>query len=143
MRAITAPETIFEITTELKKEDQSIGLVPTMGALHEGHLALIKKSTEGNDNTIVSIFVNPLQFENPEDIDMYPRSIKDDKAKLTSLGVDFLFEPSANELYKQIPQVSISFGPIGKVLEGKYRPGHFNGVRRIRARSRTAPRRWC
>ncbi len=128
MRAITAPKEILEIASDLKKKGLSIGLVPTMGALHEGHLALVKKSLEDNDNTIVSIFVNPLQFNNQEDLINYPKSIEEDRDRLQSLGVDFLFEPSTENLYVKKPVVNISFGELESAFEGAYRPGHFAGV---------------
>ncbi len=128
MRAITAPKEILEIASNLKFKGQSIGLVPTMGALHEGHLALVKKSLEENDITIVSIFVNPLQFNNQEDLTNYPRSIDEDHALLKSMGVDFVFEPSEESLYLKKPMVKISFGHLENDLEGTYRPGHFAGV---------------
>jgi pantoate--beta-alanine ligase len=128
MRAITAPKTIFEISSELNKSNKKVGLVPTMGALHEGHLTLVKRSIEENDITIVSIFINPLQFDKAEDLDKYPRSIDDDKAKLEALGVDYLFEPSVEDFYRRKPKVTISFGHLEEILEGEFRPGHFRGV---------------
>ncbi|MEP1094526.1 MAG: pantoate--beta-alanine ligase [Cyclobacteriaceae bacterium] len=128
MRAITAPKEILEVARLLRGEGQTIGLVPTMGALHDGHLALVSKSMEENDNTIVSIFVNPLQFNKQEDLDSYPKSIEDDTDKLESLGVDYLFAPSVEQLYANKPTLIISFGDLESKLEGEFRPGHFAGV---------------
>lgn len=128
MRAIKAPEDILTHTNQLKNSGKSIGLVPTMGALHEGHLSLVKKSIADNDVTVVSIFVNPLQFNNQEDLNNYPLSLEEDKSQLESLGVDYVFEPSANELYAQDPVTAISFGELEHKLEGEFRPGHFSGV---------------
>ncbi len=128
MRAISAPDEIFITARNFRMDGQSIGLVPTMGALHEGHLALIKKSLEDNDITVVSIFVNPLQFNSHEDLINYPSSIEEDKAMLQSLEVDILFEPTKEKFYTLKPVVGISFGELETTLEGKHRPGHFAGV---------------
>ncbi len=128
MRAITAPKSIFNVCSEIKKESLTLGLVPTMGALHEGHISLIKQSLTENDRTVVSIFVNPLQFNKEEDFDKYPRTLERDLAILEELGVDYLFHPGEKEFYEVSPEVRISFGEMEDVLEGKYRPGHFEGV---------------
>ena len=128
MRAITSPKEILALTSKFKKNDQTVGLVPTMGALHDGHLSLIDRSISENDITVVSIFINSHQFNRKEDFDNYPRSILEDKKMLESNGVDFLFEPSDKELYAQTPNTSITFGGLELVLEGKFRPGHFGGV---------------
>jgi pantoate--beta-alanine ligase len=107
---------------------KTLGLVPTMGALHEGHLSLIREAMLNNEQTIVSIFVNPLQFNNPEDLEKYPVSIAEDLKALEKLGVDYVFMPSHEEMYPKPPVLDISFGHLEKVMEGQYRPGHFNGV---------------
>ncbi len=109
----------------LRKENKSIGLVPTMGALHEGHLALIKAASEC-DVVVVSIFVNPLQFNNSNDLASYPRQLEADKERLGS-NCDILFAPSAEEFYVEKTQLKIQFD-LDENLEGKFRPGHFNGV---------------
>lgn len=106
----------------------SIGFVPTMGALHEGHLQLLRASAKENDVTICSIFVNPTQFNNPDDYAFYPRTLEQDIALLQTVGCDYLFAPSAEEVYPQQTLLKFSFGKLETVMEGTHRPGHFNGV---------------
>lgn len=106
----------------------SVGFVPTMGALHEGHLALVKKAKEENDVVCVSIFVNPIQFTNPDDLKKYPREVEKDCAKLEKAGCDIVFAPSEEEMYPEKPTEKYDFGTLEMVMEGKFRPGHFNGV---------------
>jgi pantoate--beta-alanine ligase len=106
----------------------TIGFVPTMGALHDGHLDLVKKAKENSETVIVSIFVNPTQFNNQKDFDNYPKTLNKDLDLLDKTGVDFVFVPSNQEIYPSIPSLIIDFGSIDKVLEGAFRPGHFNGV---------------
>ncbi len=108
--------------------DKSVGLVPTMGALHEGHLALIKKSLEDNDITVVSIFVNKTQFNNKEDFKKYPNTFKEDLYKLKRLKVDFVFNPTYEEMYPDNYNYKVIENSFSKILCGKYRPGHFDGV---------------
>ncbi len=105
-----------------------IGFVPTMGALHEGHLQLLRASAKENDVTICSIFVNPIQFNNPDDYTLYPRNLEQDIALLQTVGCDYLFAPSAEEVYPQQTLLQFSFGMLETVMEGTHRPGHFNGV---------------
>ena len=112
-------------------EKKSIGLVPTMGFLHKGHLSLIKKSKEKCDFTVVSIFVNPTQFSPNEDFNKYPRNLKTDKKLLLENKVDALFLPSENEIYSPNFQTYVEVTQISKVLEGKFRPEHFKGVTTI------------
>ncbi|MDQ2658392.1 MAG: pantoate--beta-alanine ligase [Bacteroidota bacterium] len=107
---------------------KSIGLVPTMGALHAGHISLIEASKAENHLTISSIFVNPAQFNNPADLLKYPRSIEKDIELLKSTGCDVLFSPETEEMYPGQATVSMDFGNLDKVMEGKFRPGHFSGV---------------
>jgi pantoate--beta-alanine ligase len=109
-----------------KRSGDSIGLVPTMGALHEGHMSLIN-AARACDVVVVSIFVNPLQFNMAEDLKKYPRQLAKDKEFLKD-RCDVLFVPTVNEMYKDAPKVSIDFGSLGSILEGEFRPGHFNGV---------------
>ena len=99
-----------------------------MGALHEGHLSLVKGSVDDNDITVTSIFVNPVQFNNPGDLAHYPRTLDEDLAMLQRYKGQVVFHPSANEVYKQEPMITLGFGPLGKTLEGQFRPGHFHGV---------------
>lgn len=106
----------------------SIGFVPTMGALHDGHMALIRKSKSENDLTICSVFVNPTQFNNPEDLKKYPRTLVEDCKMLQKEGCDMVFAPSAEEMYPSLPRLKMDFGSLENILEGKFRPGHFNGV---------------
>ncbi|SFT78742.1 pantoate--beta-alanine ligase [Algoriphagus locisalis] len=110
------------------KNDKSIGLVPTMGALHEGHLDLVRKAKSECDIVVVSVFVNPTQFNNQEDFDNYPNTLEADLAKLKEEKVDFVFVPNTENIYPEKPQLSIDFGNLETVLEGAFRPGHFNGV---------------
>jgi pantoate--beta-alanine ligase len=105
------------------------GVVMTMGALHEGHLELVRAATRACDEVIVTIFVNPLQFNDPADLERYPRTLEADLALLAPLGVDAVFAPSADEVYPAgSPIVTVSAGAIGEILEGEHRPGHFDGV---------------
>lgn len=104
------------------------GFVPTMGALHEGHLELIRRSCRENDITGCSIFVNPIQFNNPEDLAKYPRTLEDDLRMLEEAGCDMVFVPSVEEMYPGPVTKKYDFGDLERVMEGKFRPGHFNGV---------------
>lgn len=112
----------------LKGAGKSVGLVPTMGALHEGHLSLIKASRRENDVTVSSIFVNPIQFNNQNDLLKYPRSIEKDIELLEAAGCDALFNPDDREMYPEKSTLSMDFGSLDKSMEGKFRPGHFSGV---------------
>ena len=111
-----------------RKEGKSIGLVPTMGALHNGHLSLIRASKAENDLTICSIFVNPTQFNNPQDLAVYPRTLEADCEMLESERCDVVFAPNAHDIYPTLPNLKFDFGDLERVMEGKFRPGHFNGV---------------
>lgn len=123
---------ISEMAKAMRKEHKaghSVGFVPTMGALHEGHLSLVKESRKANDITVCSIFVNPIQFNNKKDLEKYPRNLKEDLRLLGSAGCDYVFIPGNEEIYPQgTPNLEINFGTLDKVLEGKFRPGHFKGV---------------
>jgi pantoate--beta-alanine ligase len=111
-----------------KANGKQIGLVPTMGALHNGHLSLVRQCNAENDVTVASIFVNPIQFNNPTDLAKYPRTLERDTEMLKSVGCQAVFCPSAEEMYKTQPRISLDFGALDKTLEGKFRPGHFSGV---------------
>lgn len=111
-----------------KSSNYSIGFVPTMGALHQGHLALIQASKKENDITVCSIFVNPTQFNNPSDLEKYPRTLEKDIALLESEHCDVLFCPTPAEMYPNQASIRLSFGDLETVMEGKFRPGHFSGV---------------
>ena len=106
----------------------SIGFVPTMGALHRGHISLLEQSIKENDINIVSIFINPIQFNNKQDLEKYPRTLEDDCKKLEKAGCDIVFAPSAGEMYPEEVKEHYDFGQLEKVMEGEHRPGHFNGV---------------
>jgi pantoate--beta-alanine ligase len=107
---------------------KTIGFVPTMGALHQGHLELMRRAKGENDLLIVSIFVNPIQFNNPDDLEKYPRTIGTDSEMLESVGCDVLFLPSNSEMYPQPDKTQYEFGVLAQTMEGRFRPGHFNGV---------------
>jgi pantoate--beta-alanine ligase len=110
------------------KSNKTIGFVPTMGALHEGHLELIRASKLTCDITVVSIFVNPTQFNNSEDFGNYPKTLNEDLEKLEQEKVDYVYTPSNDDIYTELPILSFSFGRLESTLEGAFRPGHFNGV---------------
>lgn len=111
-----------------RKSGKSIGFVPTMGALHNGHLMLVEQAMAENDIGICSIFVNPIQFNNPKDLEKYPRTFEKDIALLESLGCDVVFYPEVEEMYPEPVTQTYDFGLLDKVMEGRYRSGHFNGV---------------
>lgn len=110
---------------------KSVGLVPTMGALHEGHASLVKRSVEDNSVTVVSVFVNPTQFNDKGDLERYPRTLEADCRLLETLGARCVFAPSVEEVYPEPDTRVFDFTPLDKVMEGIYRPGHFNGVAQI------------
>ena len=116
--------------TNLKKNNFRIGLVPTMGALHKGHISLVKKSIKENDYTIVSIFVNPTQFNNKKDLNLYPKNLTKDCNYLDSISADIIvFAPEINDIYdKKLSVKKFNFYDLDKFMEGRYRKGHFNGV---------------
>lgn len=122
-------ETIKEAQAYLSKiGNKTLGFVPTMGALHTGHIALIERAKAENDLVACSIFVNPTQFNNPEDLKKYPRTLEADLAMLQAAGCDYVFAPSAADMYPSLPSLKFDFGNLEKILEGEFRPGHFNGV---------------
>ena len=128
-------KTVLDIQNHLallKKKSFTTGFVPTMGALHEGHMALMKRSIEQNDVTIASIFVNPTQFNNAEDLKKYPRTIERDIEMLHEVGVDILFLPEVDEIYpKEVETPVFDFNGLDELMEGEYRPGHFKGVAQV------------
>jgi len=122
---------IIETTAFIKKQKdlgKTIGFVPTMGALHEGHLSLMRQAKSENDLLIVSIFVNPIQFNNKSDLEKYPITFETDSRLLEEIDCDVLFAPTAVEMYPEPIVKNYDFGPLGDVMEGLNRPGHFNGV---------------
>ena len=114
-----------------KKENKSVGFVPTMGALHQGHITLVTQCRLENEVCVVSVFVNPTQFNNPEDLTNYPRTFEADCAMLQLAGVDVVFAPSVGEMYPEEDKRSFNFGALEHVMEGAHRPGHFNGVAQV------------
>lgn len=118
----------FQEERKRLRNDKKLGLVPTMGALHAGHASLVKQSVANNEVTAVSIFVNPTQFGAGEDLDKYPRTLEEDCALLESLGVDWVFAPTAREIYPEETQILFALKDLDKKLCGATRPGHFNGV---------------
>lgn len=125
---ITTIEEMRSIIANLHNQRRSVGFIPTMGALHDGHLKMVSLSLNENDVTIISIFVNPLQFGPNEDLDSYPRDIVGDTAKAESVGVDYIFHPTVKEMYPELPTIELKAGRLASVLEGAERPGHFDGV---------------
>ncbi len=129
MKIFTRKSEIKEFLSSKKKNKKSIGFVPTMGALHQGHLSLIKKAKEKNDVTVVSIFVNPTQFDNKEDLDKYPKTYDNDVALLESVNCNVLFFPSVEEIYAEnVSSEEFDFDGLEHQMEGKFRTGHFDGV---------------
>ena len=111
-----------------RAEGRQVGLGPTMGALHEGHASLVRRSVEENDLTVVSVFVNPTQFNDPKDLDTYPRTPEADARLLENFGADIMFAPTPEEVYPEPDTRIFSYPPVTEVMEGPRRPGHFNGV---------------
>ena len=128
---------IVELQNELfgaRKQGKTIGLVPTMGALHEGHASLVRKSVADNDVTVVSVFVNPTQFNDKKDLQSYPRDLDSDVRLLEGCGADYVFAPSVEEMYPTPDTRHFEFPPVSTVMEGAHRPGHFNGVCQVVSR---------
>ncbi|MGL5681633.1 MAG: pantoate--beta-alanine ligase [Marinifilaceae bacterium] len=134
MQVINTKNELVTIIDNLKKEGKTIGFVPTMGALHEGHLSLVKESNNNSDVTVVSIFVNPTQFNDKEDLKRYPRTPQEDIALLESVGCDIIFLPEVEEIYPEEDTRKFNFGHLDTVMEGANRPGHFNGVGQVVSR---------
>lgn len=137
MQLISTKQELLSLVEACKQQKKSIGLVPTMGALHEGHASLVSRSVRENDVTFVSVFVNPTQFNNKEDLAKYPRNPQADADLLASLGADFMFTPTPDEMYsaeEMAATFSFDFAGLDQVMEGKMRPGHFNGVVQVVSR---------
>lgn len=137
MQVITTKQELTRQIEACLRQSKTIGFVPTMGALHAGHASLVQHAVAENDVCVVSVFVNPTQFNNPEDLLKYPRTLEQDVALLTQLGVHFVFAPSPEEMYSSeemnVPY-SFDFNGLDQVMEGKMRPGHFNGVVQVVSR---------
>ena len=119
---------------DARKEGKKIGLVPTMGALHEGHASLVKRCSEENDITVVSVFLNPTQFNDPGDLERYPRTLDADCKLCEEMGATVVFAPSVKEMYPTPDNRHFEFPPVSTVMEGAKRPGHFNGVCQVVSR---------
>jgi pantoate--beta-alanine ligase len=131
MKVIRTISELKEELSTLRNDGKSIGFVPTMGALHQGHASLVKRSVEENDVTAVSVFVNPTQFNDKNDLKNYPRNLQADCELLQSIGADIVFAPEVEEMYPEPDTRTFSFAPLDTVMEGGCRPGHFNGVAQI------------
>ena len=137
MQIITTKKELQDVVRACKEERKTIGLVPTMGALHAGHASLVKKAVAENNVCFVSVFVNPTQFNNKEDLAKYPRNINRDAELLSSIGADFVFAPTPEEMYSEEElntTFQFDFAGLDQVMEGKMRPGHFNGVVQVVSR---------
>ena len=119
---------------EVRKQGKTVGLVPTMGALHDGHASLVRQSVQQNDVTVVSVFLNPTQFNDKGDLDRYPRTLDADCKLLEACGADYVFAPSVSEMYPTPDTRRFEFPPQTTVMEGAKRPGHFNGVCQVVSR---------
>lgn len=126
---------LLDFIEHQKEDGKSIGFVPTMGALHDGHLSLVEYATRNNDVTVASVFVNPTQFNNPDDLSSYPRCEEEDFRRLQEGGVTAVFAPSVEEMYPGGPEAQprheFDLGTAAEVMEGKFRPGHFQGVAQV------------
>ncbi len=128
MQTFDTIESFRKHVSGYRNPGKTIGFVPTMGALHTGHLALVRRCKQENGLAVCSIYVNPTQFNNPEDLRNYPRTLEADRQLLQEAGCDVLFAPTDAEMYPQAPHLKMDFGSLETVLEGKFRTGHFNGV---------------
>lgn len=131
LKIFTSKQELSDHLDKLKGQGKSIGFVPTMGALHMGHLSLIEIAKRLTDVVVCSIFVNPTQFNDPKDLELYPRPIETDTIKLQEANCDILFLPSAAEMYDGTEAWHIDLGYIETILEGRFRPGHYQGVTQI------------
>lgn len=134
MKIIRTVTELKDAVNALKAEGKSVGLVPTMGALHDGHISLVEQARRDNDAVVVSVFVNPTQFNNPDDLRTYPRTEDADCRRLEAAGVDFAFIPSVEEMYPEPDTRVFELGDVAAVMEGAMRPGHFNGVAQVVSR---------
>ena len=134
MQQIDTTQSLRQIIAAHRELKRTVGLVPTMGALHAGHAALIRRAVAENGVVIVSDFVNPTQFNNPMDLRAYPRQLSQDAQLVKALGADILFAPSVEEMYPEPDERVFDLSPLDSVMEGAKRPGHFNGVAQIVSR---------
>lgn len=134
MKLITTVNELQKAVEVFRSQGKQIGLVPTMGALHRGHISLVEQCLRDNDICVVSVFVNPTQFNNKEDLEKYPRTLDRDCEYLNNAGATIVFAPSVDEVYPEPDTRQFDFGTLDKVMEGKFRPGHFNGVAQVVSR---------
>lgn len=136
MQIFESIKSIRQYLDQQQQKGHSSGFVPTMGALHQGHLHLIEHARRDNDISVCSVYVNPTQFNNAQDLKKYPRNLEQDAALLEKAGCDALFCPSDKDMYPdgRAHTLQLDFGPLGNVLEGKFRPGHFSGVGQVLAK---------
>lgn len=134
MKTVRTAKELREAVGAVKADGRSVGFVPTMVALHAGHVSLIERARADNDVVVVSVFVNPTQFNNPDDLRTYPRTEEADSEKLQAAGVDIAFFPSVEEIYPEPDTRVFELGPVAEVMEGAMRPGHFNGVAQVVSR---------
>ncbi len=134
MKVVETKQELQHLLDLYRSEEKTIGFVPTMGALHAGHLSLVKQCIADNDICAVSVFVNPTQFNNKEDLEKYPRTLERDAEMLNKAGVDIVFAPTEKEIYPEPDTRQFNFGQLDKVMEGVHRPGHFNGVAQVVSR---------
>ena len=131
MKIVNSIKELKSYLAEEKRNNKQIGFVPTMGALHDGHLSLVERCVKENDVCVVSVFVNPTQFNDKHDLETYPRTLDKDCTLLEPAGCDYVFAPSAEEMYPEPDTRTFDFGTVSAVMEGARRPGHFNGVCQI------------
>jgi pantoate--beta-alanine ligase len=134
MRVVTTVKELQQILNDKRANNRTIGFVPTMGALHQGHLSLVNTACQQADCVVVSVFVNPTQFNNLDDLERYPRILDKDVELLKSTRCEIVFAPSVEEMYPQEDTRRFDFGMLDKVMEGEHRPGHFNGVGQVVSR---------
>ena len=134
MKVVTTKKELISFINDFRKKGKTIGLVPTMGALHEGHLSLVRECKKNTDITVVSIFVNPTQFNDPEDLKRYPRTPEQDISLLNTVHCDLVFLPTVEEIYPEKDIRKFNFGYLENIMEGARRPGHFNGVGQVVSR---------
>jgi pantoate--beta-alanine ligase len=131
LKIFTTKKSLVEYLDQLRSNDKTIGFVPTLGALHQGHISLLTQAQQYSDTTVCSIFVNPTQFNDPKDLEKYPRPITSDIEKLEHAGCDILFNPEVSEMYADNEQWHLDLGELEHLLEGKFRPGHYQGVTQV------------
>ena len=131
MKTVSSIQELKAYLAAERQDNKQVGFVPTMGALHAGHLSLVKRCREENDVCVVSVFVNPTQFNDKHDLETYPRTLDKDCALLETAGCDYVFAPSVEEMYPEPDTRTFDFGTVSAVMEGARRPGHFNGVAQI------------